>query len=720
MAIKDDASSNPAGAGKRRMVLGTNVLVATIFVVGIVVTLQAIAFHTPGRIDMTTTRVNSLGDGTKSLLSNLESNVTLTSLYFETDREEADQPLYRRAVQDLLQLYQTSNRGRVSADWINPLKDHEKFKKLVTRLREKPELGKGLSDYKESVEAYIKDGDGFDTRMRALIDGELAELGKLGGAIGGQAANEVIAPVEITLRRLLEDLETTRKTVNTLAIPEDPQYTAAVNELRELYRGFTDTLNRISTHGTRAVSDRTDLTPEQTEFLRNTGQRYAQLVAAVDEAQQKLQSLETPKIDEMLVNVEPTSNAIIVETDNDARVVDFTSMWPPLDPTGSTPNVRFGNRAFKGEEMITAAILRVTHKEQTGVVFVRYGGSPVLGGGPIPGQQRGPYMAMKQQLENANFLVREWDLKTEDKPPAIEPAPVRILYIVLQPTPNQRDPMGRPSQEPPFGDVERRKLLDLLGDNGRALFVVGWNPGPFGAIPANYEYADYLEKTWGISIDSNALLVQFGSIGPGRYYPNRRDFFVMDGVEASDHDILGNSATNFALPWCAPLTLPETPPEGVEISRLISQPKREGIWGVKDLQGYEAQLQEQQYLSLREGDREGPFELAVAASKGNAKIVVVSSRTFAEDNVAFARGLMMTPQGFQLRMLYPGNSTLLVNSLHWLNDNVQFMNIGQPIDVSVLKIGKSGTIRAVQALTVVVWPALALLAGAGVWWVRRR
>ena len=117
----------------RRMLVGTNVAVATLIVAAICVVAQLFAYDS-SRWDMTSSGVNSLGEGTENLLRGLGQNVRLTSLYFETDREDEDQQRYRRAAQNLLDLYEATNRGKVTAEWVNPLKDHEKFQKLIARL----------------------------------------------------------------------------------------------------------------------------------------------------------------------------------------------------------------------------------------------------------------------------------------------------------------------------------------------------------------------------------------------------------------------------------------------------------------------------------------------------------------------------------------------------------------------------------------------------------
>ena len=63
---------------------------------------------------------------------------------------------------------------------------------------------------------------------------------------------------------------------------------------------------------------------------------------------------------------------------------------------------------------------------------------------------------------------------------------------------------------------------------------------------------------------------------------------------------------------------------------------------------------------------------------------------------------------------------MLINSLHWLNDNTQFMNIGQPLDAAVLDIKDESVVTMVKAITIFIWPALVLCCGGVAWWVRRR
>jgi len=722
MAVDHDKS--PASAGTtatRRVKVGGNVLVATLIVIGIVCVVQAIAYYVPGaRFDMTSSQVNSLGEATENLLQSLEQPVTLTSLYFATDLEEKDQPLYRRAVDDLLELYESTARSKVTADTINPLSDHEKLAEFRARLREKSAFKKQIDAYKERIDLYKSE---LDDKIRTMIQSEAELIAGLGGPVGGQEVPPAVGQIEALLQRWTQEAEEVRDQVDALTIMDNTQYSAGVTVLKSLYREITKTLQDIANFGAAQLARDPNLPPAVVEYLRGAGQRYAEFVGKIEAESTELGELEPLAYDELMQKLAPSSNPIVVETPDDAMVVEFSDVWPPMEPNMGGGRAKFKDRAFKGEEKLTSTVLRITHKEQTAVVFVRYGGPPLLMGGFMPGQPSAPYANMKRQLEDANFVVDEWDLKSQSDPPKIEPAPTRTLYVVLQPTAPQPGPMGQQSQEPPFTEAHRRMLLSALGDHGRALFVAGWYPGPFGAIPATYEYGEYLKSTWGIEVNTSELLIETVNTEPGKYLPPRAmsELFTMMDVEVGDHAIVsGAQARELALPFCAPLVVTDTPPEGVETDVLVTLPQRDTVWGVKNLQAYQSQLTDNGYMSRADGDTLGPYTLAVAATKGDAKIVVVSSRGFATDEVAFDQRLVMTSQGFAIQSRNPGNITLLINSLHWLNDNTNFMNIGKPIDAAVLAIKDESTRRTIQALTIFVWPALALAFGGFAWWTRRR
>ena len=714
MAVdKQKTSSTAQVSTARRLLLSTNVVVTICLAVAIVVVLQLIAYMTGANWDMTSTGLNSLSPATETLLRNLDQNIRLTSLYFETDREEGDQQRYRGAAQNLIDLYEATNRSKVSAEWINPLKDHDKMTQLLHRLREKPAFKEAIAAYLGPVDEYRETVDG---KMRALVQDELDRITSLGASIGGFATAGALAEVENLFTTWSRQLERVREVIDTAMREENPQYSLATDELRGMYEAFRDALRSVDTYGKQVTASSSSLPAGQVSFLAEAGQRYAPLLASIEAEITKLEELGPLEFDDLVQEIGPARNAVLVETGEGARAVDFASIWPPVDPNETGMRVSFERRAFKGETKLTAAILRGTRKEQTAVVFVRYGGQPLFSAFRMTqNSPAAPFLQMKENLEDANFMIAEWDLETSMTPPELDPAPVRTVWVLLQP--DQPHPAMSQGRER-FGEEHRQAIRDAIGDDGRVLFVAGWHPGP-GTLPAMYEYNQYLREMWGITVSSDTLLIETVNTAPGEYNVARRDFHSMRDVEASEHDIVRSlSSMRLGLPSCAPLVIRE-PKEDTEYFTLVTQPARNGVWGVRDLDKYGEQQRTQGYLTKIETDQEGPFDLAIAAVKGDAKAVVISSRGFARDNFALAQEMALTPHGIRFRLANPGNATLLINSLHWLNDNTEFMDIGKPIDAAVLEVEKP-TIRTVQALTVFVWPILALGCGGVVWWVRRR
>lgn len=711
--------NEPSVSSGRKFLVGTNVAIMIVLALGAVVVAQLIAFNAPLRADMTRTGINSLSESTEKLLRDLPGKIRLTSLYFETDREEADQPKYREAARNLLALFESTNRSKITADFVNPLKDHQKYQQLITRLREKPAFKEGIDAYSARLDVFRKD---LADKMQRLFQEELDKTSAATAAIDGSSTPGPLAQINVLIRRLMQELQVSRETVDSLADAATPQLAGAINELRIFYPKIARALKEVPKFAGAELARSPGMPEADAAFLREVGPRYAGLVSELEAETTKLNDLGRLEIDELLAKIMPTGNPIVLESDDTAEVIEFSSMWPPVN--AGMGRATFNQRSFKGEEELAAAIVRATYKQQTAVIFVRYGGSPFFAGGFMPGQPPAPYAGIKKELEDVNFVVTEWDLKTKDSPPPLDPPPARTIYVVFKPEPPPTDPMGRPSQDTPFGESHRSTLLRAIGENGRAIFMTGWAPGPQMPmspvpIPSGYEYSEYLQTIWGITVDTAHLLIKTVSFKPGEYQVTTQQFHFIDDVEVTDHEIVRNAQARLvSLPSSAPLKLEA--PEGVELWPLIIQPRKDGVWGVKSLQTYQEQMQSRGFLTKAPGDLEGPFTLAVAGKKGDAKVVVISSRGFAEDEVAFARGFIPTAQGLALISTNPGNLSLFLNSLHWLSDNTQLLNIGKPIDAATLTIKNPSTVKTVQALTIFIWPALALAFGGVAWWVRRR
>jgi hypothetical protein len=166
----------------------------------------------------------------------------------------------------------------------------------------------------------------------------------------------------------------------------------------------------------------------------------------------------------------------------------------------------------------------------------------------------------------------------------------------------------------------------------------------------------------------------------------------------------------------------ETFPEGVALDPLIEVPPTEDVWAFSNVGRVQEDFQNDQGTHRYEDDLPSPFWLAVAGTESDGgKIVVFGSEQFASDSMINAAQLMMVGGNLVLAKMFPGNPDLFINALHWLTGNANRIAVGpRRGDVPRLSELDPDEAKVCKVFLVGVWPALALLAGAGVWFFRRR
>lgn len=703
------------GFGVRHLLIGTNVLLSVVAATAIVAVLQWGAFFKTTKFDLTDQGINSLTAGTERLVKGLPGKVRLTSAYFQTDLEDEDQAKYRGKIGDLINLYQSANRSLVEVDSFNPLQDHSKRERLMERLQNLEKFKSQTAPYREVVERFQKD---LSKTIGDLLQREITDVSAL-VELAPEAEKDLLQ-VQDVLNRWQEQLNFALQDVTDAMSTSQPRLGTASGAVSTLCSSLSRDLNAIVKFGGQLLSKHPDSSKGVRDFFAGAETRYQTLIGDLDGEATKARELPPLDFENIARQVGATSNALVVETEADAKVIGFAEVWPTLDPNLPPTSAKFANRLFKGEEKVTSALLQLTEKQKTAVVFVRFGGGPLFFGG-MPGQPPADYADLKQLLEDANFQVEEWDVGTSMTPPEMEPAPSRTLWVVLRPEnppPNFQQQMQQPKN---FDDTHRQAVLAAMGDNARAIFIAGWAPGPFGAFPEPYPYETYLNDQWGVHVSSDRLLLE-ALVGqrPGEFTLQQRSLFISD-FERSDHllvkDLRGQST---AMPYACPLDLAAQPPEGVTLAKLLTCARTDTLWGVKDLQKYSEKTRVGEPVTKSPEDVYGPFTLAAVAEKGEAKIVVLSSRECMTDQVAMAPALMRTSQGLTLRPASPGNVALFLNSLHWLNDRTEWMGVGRPVDAGSIQIEEGRQLTTVRVMVGAVWPALVACCGLVAWWVRRR
>lgn len=705
-----------SGSG-RHWLIGANVGVMIALAVILVAALQYAAYRWGDwRADLTTTGVNSLTPATKALLGGLDEPVTLTSLYFKTDIEDEDQDRYRSAVRDLINLYRSTNRSEITVEEINPLQDHEQRKQLFRDLLALPKFKQEAEPH---IAAVTKFREEILPQINELLNSELQRIESF-TALQGQD-ERLIGQVKQLYTSVQDELKSAAQDIADAMASEVPLYSGATGSITQIDATVQGMLKNVISVGDQISAKPGDFSPPVVAFFTEAGQRYGPLLATLTEEQAKLDALPKLSFDDVVRELRAdTGNALLVRTKEEARVVPFHTVWPARDPR--LPARGFQNREFQGEQKLTSAILQLTQTEKPAVIFVRYGGQPLLSGGFIPGQQTGDFAKMKEQLEDANFTVQEWDLAAEDALPAIDPAPSRKLFVVMRPTATPTMP-GQPPQTPPFSPEKLETLKKAMGDNPRALFMTGFRPQmQFGmsAMPAPYEYADYLTTTWGIEAPGDRVLLYAEEVAQGKFHFVRPPLMMTDCRFGDDPITKDLGGMQSVFPMVSPLHQAEKLPEGLTVNTLVWLPESSNIWSVGDVSPY-VQQQGNEFIIRATGDYSGDFTIGMSAAKGEGKVVVISSDGFATDEIALAMQPVLTSQGFGLRPRYPGNAALFMNSLHWLNDNIEWMNLGTPIDNATIKVEDgSGALKFVRVLCVGILPVLALAGGIGVWLARRR
>ncbi len=698
----------------RHFTIGANVVVTVIVATAIVVLLQWGSYYASGQYDLTQTGVNSLSAGTERLLEGLEQKVRLTSLYFETDLEEEDQEKYRSKIEDLLELYQSTNRTKVEVDFINPLKDFAERQALIKRLGEIEKFSEEIEPYKELFEDLREEKVG---RINAFLQEQMVSLSALQTGVANEVEQSDIAQIQAVIEKWQEQLPLLMRDVEDAIEAPQPRFSTAKADVASLYSGLARDLKAISGFAEQLLAQRTGLTEPTRAYLGSVPATYQPLIEELERAAEETRELEPLELDDILRQLGDTSNALLVETEQDAKVVPFSEVWPAMGQGFGGGG--FENRLFKGEQKLTAAILQLTQEEKTAVVFVRYGGPPLFFGG-FPGQpMQAPYAKMRETLEDANFTVEEWDVASSETPPVIEPPPVRTIYVILRPNQPPQSPMQQ-QQQAPFDESHRRTVVEAMGEDVRAVFLAGWEPMGPGLFPAPYPYGPYLEDDWSIEVDVDTLILEAIGIGPETYTLGQQSFAVTE-FSYGDHVLTQNLPGRvIELRLASPIEEAEPVAEGVEITPLLTCEPREGLWGVKQISPYLQKARMQEDIVKEPGDEEGPFTVAVAAEKGESKIVVIGSNDCMTDQAALAPVMMLTSRGFTLRQRNPGNVALFLNTLHWLNDNEQWMEVGQPAEFGAIEVARGPTLNVVRAFVVGVWPGLAICCGLVAWWVRRR
>lgn len=722
-------------APRRRLLFGVNVLVQVGLAVLVCVVVIWLGGRFSARADLTGTGRNSLSSRSVQLLRGLDQNIRVTGVFAEPDKRDVLGQRRRRMLQDLLDLYERAGGARLSTYMLDPSLQKAETDRMLQRLLELP----AYRDEARPHQTALADFGPINAQIQTLAGHEFTQLDELlqGDPAVGRHRN--VAIIRNNFRQIARDAQDMVRSLEELQKGEVPRFGQAVRDIRE-YLGDVEALlqNAAAWMGGEGLT-LPGLPDELRDFFAQASARFEPVLAAVRELLERTKELKDVKVEELYNELTRwrTNPPVLVESEHEARVVPFWDLFPrpaapgaPLGPDGE-------DRVFAGESAISSAILQLTQTEKTAVVFVRHGGAPLLT--PDFSQMnmmmmrqlpRAPYQELNFLLEKSNFVTAEWDVAEEKTPPAVEGA-ARTIFIIFAPEAAPPDPRS-PLPVPTLSDEDRGIILDAVAASGRAVFMAGWRPPstPLPGAGPPYDFADYLQTTWGIEVLNHALSLTFmpHPERAGEWLPASRQpqLLTTDTVlRLSDHPIgspLKTDRAAFVLA-CPVRVRPEAErPAGVTIETVAEMRATVDAWACGNLDEVEEQLKRRQGIRPGPADIAAPFPLAVAAANdAGQKVVVFGSELFASDAIAQATGLQQVGNALVLGALYPANSDLLVNALHWLAGEVDRIAVGpRRSELPRLTHLTEPTAAVLRWLLVGVWPAVALLAGLGVWLVRRR
>jgi hypothetical protein len=751
------AVSGTTHASRRHVVFGLNALVQVAVAAVLVVGVVWLAGRPQWQVDTTRSGVNSLSPRTRQLLGQLDQNVRITAVFPEPDKRNTLALKRRGQIRDQLDLYERAGGGRVSTYLLDPSLQKNETDQLLKRLTALPAYKDEAKPHEEALAKF----PAVNESIRALAGEDARKIKELAKGQAELTQDRNLAIVWNNLNVIEQEAAQSAQDVDELRKGDVPRYTQAVQKVREYLGRAKATLEDALKWMKGDALSLPGSTPDLQLFFRDGPGRYEPVLQQITSLEDTTKNLKEVKLEtlynELMRWRTRDGQPVLVEGGKEARVVRFEDIWPQL----SDPNAPVGpdgdDREFAGEASISSAILQLTQKTKTAVVFVRFGGeSPLepdfsrMNMMMMQQMPRAPYQELNRLLGKANFVTKDWDVAQSKVPPTV-PDAGRTVYVVLPPEPPQRPSPMQPTPPPRMTPADCKIVEDAVQAAGAAVFLAGWKPpaSPIPGMNEPYEYGEYLKNTWGVEVQSDLLALLFmpNPEKPGLWYPARMDprgrLTVVSMLTTDDGVRFTNQAIGQALRTdraafsvLAPLKIvaTATQPAGVKVETVAEVGPTEDIWACSDLHRLDTELKQDQGTRRGEGDLAAPFPIAVAATKevGAAtsapasqpqtqRVVVFGSQAFALDDLAQASTLQQVGNRLAVTLLYPANADLFIKALHWLTGEADRVAVGPRRGDLPRLSGLNETWAGILPWFLVgVWPALALVAGVGMWVVRRR
>ncbi len=688
----------------RRTKYGLNVAVAVVaaFAIAVLVNVIAARYLTAlPPLDLTATGQYSLAPQTRKLLSDLEGQFQVITLFAGSSDAVGAQSVQR--AKDLIDQYARYS-SNLSVEHINPDLQVGRLEAFYGQIQERFEAD--LAPSRVAIAAAQKDLTTLREQMaqqRAIVAAAAAnpelQAGNLKRALNLAA--------QLFARRATE-LQSAGTQIEKLMEARLPPYGSVVAQLEQI-------LTQLDQSDYAALSQQFQQGARQSDTPGSIKEALLQLDLSLKESRQLLQkSLAmlrgvegSTEYEHVTTMIQTTANAVLVLGPGKIKAMSLGEMFRQSpQPTGgdaAQPEV-----LFQGEEVLTGVLVSLTLKTPPMVIFVSTGQRPALGPG-------GDYEFVARRLRAMDFDVRSWNpagaAGPMGQPMPPQPPPQAgigqaAVWVLLPAEP--AGPMNFTAGATMAQAADHIKARLDAGDG--AMVMLAANPtARFGEpTPILPELASF-----GIQARVDRVIMQQVTLPDGKKQASPT--FIVDNwpnTLAVTRALAGMPA---AFTWCSPLTLSET--KGVEQWPLVII-REEGLWAGDDFDAFPD-------VKFNEQNAAREFTVAVAAQRGQTRIVAVGSPYWASDFITSNADRGLRQQGVGLADVfgaaYPGNAEMFINSVQWLAH----------LDQLIAASARSQDIRRVGALSpttesAITWsllvglPVLTILFGVGVAIVRNR
>ena len=699
-----------AGQTKRRAMYGTNVAIAVIAAVAVVILLNWIVAGNlnDARFDWTATRQYSLSDQTYKVLDDLDSDYEIVPLLPRTSAvADANDAASLQQALDVIDEYDRRS-GKISARHLDPRTDIDGIESFFTSLRDRymDELNPTIELINQTRNSLKEMKDQFialtEQAMKVADDPTIQEKQVIGWARERAREFSVIArnfgSLEESVPKELDD--------------EMPDYGSIRRSTLSTVETGHAIVEQIIAVIEKVVSS-DDFPPAAKDRLLKWNKPLVPTRDQLAKLKARLQTVTDSADYDQLVRDKNQYHPIFIVGPKKVLVIPLKEMIREPDQTQRRDGAPVPERRFQGEEKITGALLSMNMKNPPMVVFLTGGGPPATG-------QGGGYSYVAKKLEALNFDVQSWSPVPapsrfgQPMPPQPKPQPKpgqKAVWIVLPgPPTNFQNPMaGQGKQQ--INEAIKQEL-----DKGHGvLFMVGFD----NAAMFNASQAEDLFKPWGITHQAERLILREMLVQRGQRAPN--PVFQVSNWSAG-HTINEPLKGMIGLfMYGSPIVLGQ--PDGKGETWPLVEVQAPRMWAETDMQS------QQTPPEYDEEQARDSFVIAAAAERNGTRVVVASASHFpggqlqgwATDGLTSAG-----PGGYPgladvYGAMFPANTELFVNSVFWLA-NMEELIAASPRSQDLRRIADMdrSAVSALRWLLSTTLPLVALAAGVVVYVVRQR